>query len=413
MEIKTENLQNKETIINLKEIYVMNLISAFSLGLVLGILLMLLLNRLKQKEVAKLAQEFIRDAEKERLNDLEILINRLKESFAAISYDSLTKNSEQFLNLAETTLKNQTQLGEQLFDNKKQLIDHSLESIGKELFKVREVMSQLEKDREQKYGELGRQLKNSIQQTNQLWETTNELKAALSNTRIRGQWGERMAEDVLRAVGLVEEINYWKQTKNAAGNRPDYTFLLPKGLKVNMDVKFPLDNYLQFFAAEDLAQKEKFRTQFFRDVRNRLKEVTVREYINPLEHTVDYVLVFIPNEQIYSFIIESEMSVLDEALKAKVILCSPLTLYAFLTVIRQAVESYSLEQTTTRILSLLNNFYKQWEAFCQSFDKLGKKIDDARTEYGVLVSTRTNQLEKSLQKLEELRKQGEVTKKSE
>ena len=68
---------------------------------------------------------------------------------------------------------------------------------------------------------------------------------------MRGQWGERIAEDVLRLSGFLEGVNYLRQhTLTDSGGRPDYTFLMPNGLVMHMDVKFPLDNYLRFLDAE-------------------------------------------------------------------------------------------------------------------------------------------------------------------
>ena len=58
---------------------------------------------------------------------------------------------------------------------------------------------------------------------------------------------------------------------------------------------------------------------------------------------------FIPNEQVYAFINEHDRLLLDDALRNRVILCSPITLYAILAVIRQAVENFNLEKTTEQI----------------------------------------------------------------
>jgi DNA recombination protein RmuC len=196
-----------------------------------------------------------------------------------------------------------------------------------------------------------------------------------------------------------------QKTLETVGTRPDYTFLLPQDLKVNMDVKFPLDNYLRYLEADGETEKERCKNQFLKDVRGRIKEVTTRDYINPAENTVDYVIVFIPNEQVYAFINENDSSVLDEALKSKVILCSPITLYAILAVIRQAVDNFNLEKTAAQMLSLLGAFQKQWTNFQKSLEKMGKKIDEAQREFTALNSTRRTQLERPLRQIEDLRRQ--------
>jgi DNA recombination protein RmuC len=215
-----------------------------------------------------------------------------------------------------------------------------------------------------------------------------------------------MAEDVLRLAGLVENVNYVKQKAlETASTRPDYTFLLPQGLKVNMDVKFPLDNYMRCQAEEAAEMREGYKSQFLRDVRQRIKEVTTRDYINPEERTVDYVLVFIPNEQVYAFINEQDNAVIDAAMKIKVILCSPCPLYAMLAVIRQAVDSFNLENTAAEILALLGAFSKQWAAYQSQMEKMGERLEDAHREYEKLTTTRSRQLERVLNRIEDLRKQ--------
>jgi len=218
-----------------------------------------------------------------------------------------------------------------------------------------------------------------------------------------------MAEDVLQIAGFVEKVNYLKQKAVEGGSaRPDFTFLLPNSLKLNMDVKFPLDNYLRFLEADSEVDKGKFRSAFLKDVKLRIKEVTTREYISPENNTIDCVLLFIPNEQIYAFIHEQDSSILEDGLKDRVVFCSPITLFAVLAVIRQAVENFALAQTSNEILSLLGSFKKQWEAFLGKLEMVGKRIDDAMKEYETLTTTRKRQLEKPLQKIESLRTQRKL-----
>jgi DNA recombination protein RmuC len=239
-----------------------------------------------------------------------------------------------------------------------------------------------------------------------LLETTNSLKETLSNTKARGQWGERMAEDVLRIAGFIENINYLKQKKiDEIGTKPDYTFLLPKDMKLNMDVKFPMENYVKYTDADSELEKDTYRKKFLSDVKERIKEVTTRDYINPKQNTVDYVLLFIPNEQIYAFIHTEDQAILEDSLNKKVILCSPITMFAILAVIRKAVDNFALEKTSNEIISLLGKFYKNWEKFTEKMGDVGKGIEDAQTAYDELLGVRKRQLERSLNKIEEIREQ--------
>ena len=330
----------------------------------------------------------------------------LRDMFANLSMEALTKSSDQFLKLADERLKAQSQAGEQALDGKKALIDEGLKALKGDLEKVQVLMTSLEKDRHQKFGELSQELKRATSQTEQLQQTTQQLKAALANTKTRGQWGERMAEDVLRLAGFVEGVNYLKQkalgTGEAGMNRPDYTFLLPQGQAVHMDVKFPLDNYLNYLNAGDDISREGFRKQFLADTRERIKEATRRGY-GKGKDVLDYVLVFIPNEQVYSFLQEQDNSLLDDALRHKVILCSPTTLYAVLAVIRQAVDNFQMQQKAGEMLTILRTFKDQWDKFTEAMEKVEKKFTETHNALAELTGPRRRQLEKPLDKLEALR----------
>lgn len=332
-------------------------------------------------------------------------IDKLKGVFASLSFEALSKNSEHFLQLAQEKFRGLADSADRDLEGKKRLIDQAVFDMRDEMEKVKDLMSALEKDRENKFAQLTLGLGQMTHEASKLQETTQQLKAALANTKTRGQWGERMAEDVLRMAGFVEGINYIKQKAQGEG-RPDYTFFLPKGLKVNMDVKFPLDNYLRFFEAQTEIEKQTHKEQFLRDVKNRIKEVTTRDYIDPENQTMEYVIVFIPNEQVYAFINESDRSILDEAMKQRVIFCSPLTLYAILAVIRQAIDNFNLERRAHRILDVLASFEKQYSLFCASLDRMGSRLEDARKEYELLCTTRKNQMDRQFRKIEQLR-QGE------
>jgi DNA recombination protein RmuC len=329
---------------------------------------------------------------------------KIKLTVADLSTQALNQNADHFLKMAAENLKNQNEINDKELGHKKALIDQTLVSIKKEMEKVDTTVKSLEKDREQKFGELSTQLKFTAQETQQLRASTNQLNQALSNSKVRGQWGERMAEDILRLAGFIENVNYIKQ-KALNGTRaiPDFTFLLPNKLLVNMDVKFPLTSYLKYQNAPNGLEKESHKTQFLRDVKLRIKDV--KDYISPENNTVDYVLLFIPNEQIYAFINEHGSQIIDEALRNKVIFCSPLTLYAVLAVIRQAVDNFFLEKKTSRILALLGSFKQQWRLFTDGFEKVEKKINEAQKEFLELRSRRKILLEKPLDQLNNLRQE--------
>jgi DNA recombination protein RmuC len=289
-------------------------------------------------------------------------------------------------------------------DGKKSLIDQQLATMTAKLDDVSTMVQQVEAERARSFGELNAQLSRQHEGLAALLHTTQSLREALSSTKARGQWGERMAEDVLRLAGFVENVNYRKQRQLDTGRGiPDYTFFLPNNLLLHMDVKFPLDNYVRFCDATSDLERKRYRDDFLRDVRARVRELSDRDYVDPGGGTVDFVLLFIPNEQLYAFIHEQDEGILDDAVRHGVVFCSPLTLFVVLALIRQMVENLRLARTSDEILSLLGQFSEQWTKFKGQMEKVGQRIDAASKEYTALAGTRTNTLERPLRRINELR----------
>ena len=145
------------------------------------------------------------------------------------------------------------------------------------------------------------------------------------------------------------------------------------------------------------------RDQFLRDVRDRVKELTGRGYLDATDETVDCLLMFIPNEQVYAFVHEHDRAILDDAMRNKIVVCSPLTLYAVLAVVRQAVDNFQLERTSSEILALLGEFSRQWEKYAAQLDKVQQRFEQVSKEYSSLMTTRHRALQRPLDKIEHLR----------
>ncbi|MDP6936891.1 MAG: DNA recombination protein RmuC, partial [Candidatus Marinimicrobia bacterium] len=208
--------------------------------------------------------------------------------------------------------------------------------------------------------------------------------------------------------GFLENKNYVKQTQVESGEKPDYTFFLPKEKKLNMDVKFPLASYERFIQAELEEERELQKKEFLKDVKKHVNAIAGRSYVNPAEGTLDYVLMFIPNESIYGFINQEDSKLIDFALDKKVLLCSPLTLYAMLSLIHQATRNFAMEEKATEVMNLLNAFRQQWEKYVEVMDKMGRSLDTAKKDYDTMVGTRKNQLEKPLRKIDDITSGSEL-----
>ncbi|CAN5636497.1 hypothetical protein BH20ACT1_BH20ACT1_09350 [soil metagenome] len=289
------------------------------------------------------------------------------------------------------------------------MIDGQLRSLSEELARLTQTVTRLEAERGRQHGELTAQLRATVDQTASLTSTATALREVLASPKARGQWGERMADDVLRLAGLVEGISYVKQRVLPGGTVPDFSFLLPRGLTLHMDAKFPVANYARCLEAGTDAERQAHRRAFLRDVRARIRELSGRDYVDPANGTLEYVLAFIPNESIYAFVHEHDPDLVEVALRQKVVLCSPLSLFAVLAVVRQAVDTAAVEQTSGEILSVLGAFGQQWDRFCVGLDKVGRAVEGVEVAYRELSGTRRRALERPLARVEELRRQRHLS----
>lgn len=284
-------------------------------------------------------------------------------------------------------------------------LDEVRTDVREELARLTGLVADLGRSSAERFGQVDESLRSHAEVAGALADSTRALREALSNPQARGQWGERMAEDVLRLAGFTEHVNYHKQTQLEGGTgRPDFTFDLPKGHVLYMDVKFPMASYLRSLEVASEAERQAHRKAFLRDVRMRVKELAKRDYARASDRpTLDYVLMFLPNEHLTGYIHEHDPGLLDEAMGQRVVMCSPLTLFAFLGVIRQAFDNFMIEQTSDEILQLIGKFGQQWQKYTESAEKVKRRFDSVQNEFDQLTGARRRALERPLAQLEDLR----------
>ncbi|MEX2293589.1 MAG: DNA recombination protein RmuC [Acidimicrobiales bacterium] len=294
--------------------------------------------------------------------------------------------------------------GSRQLDLRTTAFEKRVEGLTGQLERLGDVVTKLQQDSAQQHGSLITGIEQVTSTGRLLAETTGHLREALASPKARGQWGERMADDVLRIAGMVEGVSYRKQKGIDGGSIPDVTFLLPGGRVLHMDVKFPVDNYMKHLEANTDAERDSSAKAFLRDVRGRVKELSGRGYINA-DDTLDEVLLFIPNESVWAFIHERDPQLIDVAMGQKVVLCSPVSLFAVLAVIRQAVEQHHLTRTSDEILECLAGFGEQWTRFSEALDTVAKRFDTAQRGLEEVNGPRRRKLERQLDRIEDLRHQ--------
>lgn len=356
------------------------LITMISLITVLAVLFLLF-----KKPIINYLSNFSKGIAEENLKMLE---ERNKEV--------LKEERERLMELSDEKMKR----NEQFLEGKKDLIKEMVEKIDSGLRDSQKKIEVSERDRIDEFSKMKAILEEHKIITGELKGSTDGLKKILDNNQHRGKHGEEAAENILKMLGFVKDLDYTinlRQDTNA--NRPDITIKLPDKTKINIDVKFPYTALRKYQETEDKIEKEKYIKQFKVDVKQKIKQVTNRDYINPEEKTLDFVIMFVPNEMIFSFICSELNNIFTEAIEKKVIITGPFSFAAIARMIRQSYNNFRIQEDLHRVVGLIGKFKQEFSKYSDEFDRLGDKISSMSKQYDSLSTTRTRQLTKIVEKI--------------
>lgn len=286
--------------------------------------------------------------------------------------------------------------------NKQAVFEKLVKDLRQEMGEQQKEIRSIEKEQIDKISSVKTAVEEHRQLTKELKISTEQLAKVLSNNQTRGAWGERIIEDLLQANGLQEGIHYLRQSKlGDSGMKPDITLLLPDHRNVPVDVKFPYQEVQKMSMTDDQGEKQSHIQQFKRDLKIKVDKVAA--YISPENDTLDYAIMFVPNEALFSFINQKFPDIIDEALAKKVIVCSP---FSFLIVARTVMESYRnfmVGKKIKEVIKHIDAFATEWLKFDDEFSKFGRSIEALQKNYETLSTTRKRQMEKKIAKIEQYR----------
>lgn len=319
---------------------------------------------------------------------LEDVVNKV----FGLSAHKIAQQSKQILEGEKETIKVD-------LENKQRAIERLVKDLQDDIKQRQSELRSFEKDRSAKFGQITTELKQYRQVSEKLELSTNQLAKVLSNNQERGSWGERIIEDLMTTNGLIEGVHYLRQ-KQLEGTKlkPDITLLLPNNRFVPVDVKFPYSEIQKMAESTTKSAKLAHQKQFALDLRTKVKKVA--EYIDPEHNTLDYAIMFVPNEMVFSYINKHFPKIVDDAIGRRVIIVSPFT---FLIVARTVMESYRnfmMEDRLRDVVKNIDSFVKEWSRFKDHFGKYGRAIGTLKSAYEEMTGTRFRQMDRRIEKVE-------------
>ena len=320
---------------------------------------------------------------------IEKIINTSLDKVESKSKEILKSERDNFVGIAKQDL-----------DSKKDSISSIVNEMRKDLKEAKEKIDQEGKERFKEFENLKSIVEHHKNTAENLNVSVNDLKNILSNNQLRGSFGQEVAEDLLKMAGFVIGQNYIKQTQQETNKSiPDFTVILPDNTKGNIDVKFPFQALQKYHATDDKSARKQYMDEFKLDIKKKIKEVTTRDYINPQENTVDFVILFIPNEMIFSFVYENFNDVWKDAVSNKVVLCGPFSFTAIIRMIKQAFDNFKYQKNLHEIINHIKDFENEFDKFSGAVKTLGDRINSASNQFEVVSKTRSNQLVKIVNRI--------------
>jgi len=342
------------------------------------------------------------------------IVEYLASSSSRVAEDSFRKMEERNLEILKLERERFLEMGEekmrrneQFLESRKDIIKELVSRIDEEIGKSNQRLEEAERLRTGEFSNLKAVIEEHKEAAKELRHSTEDLKKILSNNQLRGKYGEEVAENILKMLGFRRGDDYTvnvRQDTNA--NRPDLTIKLPDGGKVNIDVKFPYQSLVKYQETENKDEKKAHLGQFAKDVKEKIKQVTSRDYINPEEKTLDFVILFVPNEMVFSVICDQLSDISEEAMRRKVIIAGPFSFAAITRMIRQSYDNFRIQEDLHRLVGLIGKFKEEFGKYNVELDKLGERIGSVSRQYETVSTTRTRQLTNLVEKIERESEEG-------
>ena len=342
----------------------------------------------------------------DKLKLLEEARDSLKDSFKALSADALSKNNESFIKLAEENLKKHQQSAKDDLEKRQQAITKTVEPVSQTLKAFSDRVNKIEERRIESEGGIKKELQKLSEMHLRLDQSTSSLVQALRAPQVRGQWGEMHLRRTVEMAGMINYCDFEEQssveTEEGQRQRPDMLIRLPNERRVVVDSKVPIAAYLDALETDSIEVQSERMQAHARHLRTHIKDLSTKAYWSQFENAPEFVVLFVPNEAIFSAALEEDPSLIELGVENKVILATPTTLIALLKAVAYGWQQEAITREAKEIASLGKEIYDRLSVVIGHFVKLGKSIDQSVGNYNKAMNSVDSRLMVTARKFESL-----------
>ncbi len=322
----------------------------------------------------------------------------LREAFGDASLKTLQRVSESFFELAKARFDERDETAKTKADAHTKELEKLLLPVKEELGELEKMNREIEKERAESFGSL----KETIQSLN---KSNESLANALKKPAVRGSWGEGQLLSILESSGWVQGQNFDVQDvtdEDGKTLRTDVVVHLPRGLKIILDSKTPLDQYMAAMEAENEEERMRRCTEHARAVRGHVKALEKKEYWSRYAESPPYVILFMPYEAAYQIACEYDRALLDEAHRSRIILANPMTLMNLVHLATFVLNEERLQQNAEEVRQHAKQLCERLGKVIELMGTHGTHIRIAADSYNRMIASVGGRLLPSVTRMRDL-----------
>ncbi len=360
----------------------------------------------QEKTVAQTRLEETTKSIEEQKKLLEEAHERLKTTFQALSGEALKSNNQAFLELAKESLGIVLSDAKGELSERQEAIKNIVKPLEEALKRYEGQMSEMEKSRLTAYVSLEGQIKSLLSTEEELKKETNSLVTALRRPEVRGRWGEVTLRRVVELAGMSEHCDYSEQVSVVTDDderlRPDMIIHLPADREIVVDSKVSLDAYLDAVASPNENQRREYLGRHAQQVRKHMKTLSEKNYWSQFPKAPEFVVMFMPGESFLSAALEYDHAIIEDGMKAKVIIATPTTLIALLRAIAYGWRQEQIAKHAQEIAQLGKEIYDRFQPFLEHVNRVGLNLSQAVFSFNRMTMSLERRVMVSVRKFKEL-----------
>ena len=314
----------------------------------------------------------------------------LARSFSELANRSMRSNSENFLRLAEQKMNVQNEKAKRELGEREQAVENLVKPIRDALQSSQQQIEALEKSRSEAYGSIRTQLEAMQADQKSLTQETQNLVKALRRPEVRGRWGEITLRRLVELAGMVEHCDFVEQVHTVSEGqaiRPDMIVRMPDKRELVVDVKTPLDAYLEAVEASDDAQRKLGLERHAKNVRAHIRMLSSKTYWDQFDESPEFVILFIPGDQFLSAALNEEPDLIEYALSQQIILATPTSFVALLKAVAYGWRQLALADNAKEIRILAEDLYGRLGTFVTHMNRMGRQLASSVENYNKAVGS--------------------------